>query len=381
MKKITRLVTLGAIVAMLALPALARNLATDEFAFQDQCSDENKNTYYATFRENLKTDQDKAYDMAKKYLACPTEGATEQTQAIIKYLQNFVTKYEAAKEKNQLSVLLYNEHKYQEAYDLGMKILAREPDNLKVLIDLGANGYLVPGLKNPALNAEALKDAKKALSLLEAGQAIDKWTPLSGKDEAMAYLNYTIGVFTVEKDSAAALKNLIKAAQFDTSLKKAPQIYGYIGAAYDEGYAKMQEQYTAKYKDQPETPESKLAVANINQVIDRIIDAYARAVALSTDPKLTAQKQAWQGRLKELYTYRFKSDAGLDGFIAGVLAKPLPPEPTPLTSLPAEPTTSPIGTSGTATTGTAAANTPNTQTSNGAAKTAGAKPTPGPTKP
>src|SRR5689334_11953077 len=240
MKKITRLVTLGAIVAMLALPALAKNLATDEFALQDQCSDENKNTYYATFRENLKTDQDKAYDMAKKYLACPAEGATEQTQAIIKYLQNFVTKYEAAKEKNSLGVLLYNEHKYQEAYDLGAKILAREPENLKVLIDLGTNGYLVQGLKNPALNAEALKDAKKALSLLEAGQTLTDWKPLESKDVAVAYLNYTIGVFTFETDPASALKSLLKSAQFETPLKKSPQTYASIGLAYENGpYKKL----------------------------------------------------------------------------------------------------------------------------------------------
>ena len=64
----------------------------------------NKNTYYATFppRETLNTDQVKAYDNAKKYLACPAEGATElQTQAIIKYLRNFVTKYEDVLEKEK----------------------------------------------------------------------------------------------------------------------------------------------------------------------------------------------------------------------------------------------------------------------------------------
>jgi hypothetical protein len=385
MKTITRLLTLGAIIAMLALPALAKNLAINEFAFQDQCSEENKNTYYATFRENLKTDQDKAYDNAKKYLACPAEGATEQTQAIIKYLKNFVTKYDDLHEKDKFPILLYNEHKYLEAYELGMRILAREPDNLKVMIDLGANGYLVQSLKNPKLNEEALKDAKAALVLLEGGKTVDKWNPLSGKDEAVAYLNYTIGVFTLETDATAALKNLLKSAQFESQLKKSPQTYALIGAAYENGpYAKLSDEYTKTYGGKDETPESKLALANVNQIVDRMIDAYARAVALATDPKLAPQKQVWATSLSDWYKYRHnKTTDGMDALIAGILQKPLPPEPTPLTSLPAEPAAS----TGTATTsGTTASTTaPNTQstTPSGAPKPAGTKPTTpsGPNKP
>ena len=373
MKTINRLVTMGAIVAVLALPVLAKSVTSNELALQDPCTEEGKTASYQAFVDTRKTDQDKAYESAKKYLACPQEGATEATQKIIDYLKKWVTAYEDLKEKSKFPDLLYNQRKYPEAYDLGMKMLTKDPENLKVLIDLGANGYLVQGLKNPTLNAEAVKDAKKALSMLEAGKTIEQWTPLSGKDEAMAYLNYTIGVFTVEQDPATALKNLIKAAQFETPLKKAPQTYAYIAVAYDNGpYAKQSEEYTQKYGGKDETPESKLAVANINQVVDRVIDAYARAVALATDPKLATQKTAWQARLAELYKYRFKSEAGMNEFIAGVLSKPLPPEPTPLTSLPAE-TTAPIGTSGAATTGTTTASTTaptgtQSNTTNGAAK-------------
>jgi hypothetical protein len=386
MKTITRLLTLGAIVAMLALPVLARNVATTEIALQDQCTTENKDAYYAAFVENRKTDQDKAYDNAKKYLACPAEGATEATQKIIDYLKKWVGAYEDLKEKQKFPDLLYNQRKYPEAYDLGIKMLAKEPENLKILIDLGANGYLVQNLKNPTLNAEAVKDAKKALALLEAGKTLEQWAPLSGKDEAMAYLNYTIGVFSLEGDPAGALKNLIKAAQFETPLKKSPQTYAYIGAAYENGpYAKQSEDYTKNFGGKDETPESKLALANVNQIVDRMIDAYARAVALATDPKLAAQKAVWSTSLGDWYKYRHnKTTDGMDAMVAGVLSKPLPPEPTPLTSLPAEP----AATNGTASAPvtTASTTTPaNTQsTAPGAAKPTGTKPatTPsGPNKP
>jgi hypothetical protein len=383
MKMINRFLTLGAIVAMLTIPALAKNVTTNEFAFQDQCSEENKTTYYATFRENFKTEQDKAYDNAKKYLACPAEGASEATQAIIKYLKDFVTKYEDLHEKDKLRVLLYNERKYPEAYDLGMKILTREPENLKILIDLGANGYLVQNLKNPTLNTEAVKDAKKALAMLEAGKTLEGWTPFSGKDEAVAYLDYTLGVFALESDPSGALKILIKVAQIETPLKKSPWTYASIGVAYENGpYAKQSDDYTKTYGGKDETPESKLALANVNQIVDRMIDAYARAVALATDPKLATQKQGWSTSLSDWYKYRHnKTTDGMEAMVAGVLSKPLPPEPTPLTSLPAEPA-NPNGTTGSTASTTAPASPQSTPPTGSAAKPAAAKPTPGgPNKP
>jgi len=365
MKKIIRLITLGATAAMLALPVAAKSLVNySDISVQDQCSSENKDAYYAAFLENRKTDQPKAYDNAKKYLACPPGGeVTEATQKIIDYLKKWSTAYDEGSRKSKLPALLYNEHKYPEAYALGRELLAADPENLKVLIDLGANGYLVTSLNQPQLNTDALNAAKKALGMLEAGKTVDDWAPLSGKDEAMAYLNYTIGVFTLQSDPSTALKNLIKAAQFETPLKKSPQTYAYIGGSYELGpYAKLSDEYTTKYKGQNETPESKLALANINQVVDRMVDAYARAVNLAgSDSKLATQKATWTERLTEWYKYRHNQTTdGMNEMVAGVLSKPLPPEPTPLTSLPAEPATTPIGNSGTTASTTAA-----TQPANG----------------
>lgn len=378
MKKIMRLLTLGATVAMLALPVAAKSLGTEP-KFQDQCTQENKDAYYAAFLANRKSDQVKAYDNAKKYLACPPGAeVTEGTKNIIDYLKRWSTAYEEAKEKQRLPVLLYNEKKYAEAYELGRKLLTAEPDNLKILTDLGANGYLVTSLKNPSLNTDALNYARKALALLETGKTVEDWQPLSGKDEATAYLNYTIGVFTLEQDPSSSLKNLIKAAQFETPLKKSPQTYAYIGGAYEAGpYAKQSKEYSEMYGGKDETPESKLALANVNQIVDRMIDAYARAVALAgADPNLVTLKQGWTESLTLWYKYRHnKMTDGMNEMLASVLSKPLPPEPTPLTSLPVEPAATPIGTSGTSgTTGTTASTTPaSSQSAGSTAKPAPAK--------
>ena len=383
MKTMIKLLSLGAIVAALALPLAAKSLSVTEISSQDQCTQENKDAYYAAFRENRQTDQAKAYDNAKKYLACPPGEASETTTKIIDYLKKWVGVYEDATEKQKIRTALYNDPRnYPLAYELGKKVLGREPDNLSILIDLGANGYLLASLKNAALNAEAVTHAKKAISLLEAGKTVEDWKPLAGKDEALAYLNYTIGVFTLETDPSAALKNLLKAAQFETPLKKSPFTYGYIGGAYESGqYAKLSDDYKTRFQGKDETPESKLALANINQIVDRMIDAYARAVALAGDPKFADQKKAWSTLLTDWYKYRYQKEDGMNEMIASILSKPLPPEPTPLTSLPvAAPASTPAATSGTGATSGATASTA-APSVNGAAKPATKTTTGGPNKP
>lgn len=362
MKKLITFLGICTTVAILALPTAAHNLiAQPDNAVQDQCSTESKAALYKTFTENFKTEQDKAYDAAKKYLACPADNADEGQQKIIAYLKNFVSKYEAADKKGRVRILLYNEKKYPEAYALGKEILSTEPDNLKILVDLGANGYLVAS--NPSLTGDALEYARKALAALESGKTLDDWQPLAGKDVAIAYLNYTIGALTLEKDPAGALKNLIKAAQFETPLKKSPYTYAYIAGAYETGpYAKQSAEYKTLYSGKDETPESKLALANINQLIDRMIDGYARAVALAgNDPTFAQPKTVWNESLTNWYKYRNNNSTdGLPQLLVSVLSKPLPPEPTPLTSLPpsSTPAATPANNSGTPGNGTApAANT------------------------
>src|SRR5215213_10565602 len=383
MKKLITFLSICTTVAILALPVAARNLiAQPDNGVQDAaCTQEAKDALYQSFLKNVKADQAKAYDEAKKYLACPAAGeVTEAQQKIIDYLKNFVAKYDAAMKKVNYRVKIYNEKKYAEAYAMGKAILATEPDNLQVLVDLGANAYLLPPLKDAALTAEGLGYAQKALQMLDSGKTLESWDPLGSKDVAVSYLNYSIGTLTVEKDPSGALKNLLKAAQFETpSLKKAPYTYAYIAGAYETGpYAKQSEEYKVKYSGKDETPESKLALANINQLVDRMIDAYARAVALAGSNADFAQvKTGWNESLTTWYKFRNadKTD-GLDQVIAGILSKPLPPEPTPLVSLPATTpaTGSPVGSSG-------AAQGNGSGTGNGAAPTttAPANPKPAPT--
>lgn len=357
MKKLIEMICVCAIVVMAALPALANRLSEPDDVVQDQCTPEKKTPVYNEFRQNLKSDQAKAYELAKKWLACPEVAGEEQ---ITPYLKNFVALYEKASRKDQITDLVYNKKDFAKAFEMGKAVLADEPENLKVLIDLAYAGY---ASKSATYNTETLAYAKKAIQLIESGKTQDNWNPYTSKDEALGYLYNAIGSLTVQKDAAEGLTALIKAAQFEGKIKKGPFTYGTIAGAYEAGpYAKLSADYKAKFEGKDETPESKLALENINQVVDRMIDAYARAVALAgNDPANQAAKKEWMDSLSTWYKYRHnQTDAGMNELLAGILAKPLPPEPTPLTTLPASvSTTSPAsgansGSSpGTSTTGTA----------------------------
>ena len=335
MKKMTMFLMLGATVALLAMPVAAANVVTANFAVQDQCTAEGKNALYQEFLKYRKDDQAKAFDAAKKYLACPTAEVTEDQQKIIDYLKKWSTAYDQGMMAVNFDKALWTDKNYPEAFRIGDVLLAKNPEDLKVLTGLGTNGYLVVA-KNPELAPKALDDARKALVIIEGGKALDNWGPLTNKETALAYLNFTAGTLTLEKDPSNALKNLIKAAQYETPLKKSPFTYAYIAGAYETGpYARQSEEYKTKFGGKDETPESKLALANINQLVDRMIDGYARAVSLAgSDANFAKQKPVWQESLTTWYKYLHNNTDGMDQYVAAVTTKPLPPEPTPLTSLP-----------------------------------------------
>ena len=345
MTKIIRVIAIYASLAMVPVFANVIELKAQTPAAspaQGQCTPENKLAWYTEFRATFKTDQNRAYDLAQKYLACPSEAGEE---SIRNYLKNtFVAVIDKARRTPRVAELVYDKKDYAKAFELGKQVLVDEPDNVKVLMDLAYAGYLAAGSKVETFNADSVVYAKKAIQLLQAGTVPDNWAPYTNKDEALSYLNNTIGVLTLHRNASEALPFLLKAAQFEGKLKKQPVTYGNIGDAYQTGpYDKLSTDYKTKFEGKDESPESKLALENINQVIDRMIDAYARAVALSgTDPVYQATKKVWLETLTGWYKYRHnQSDVGLTDLIAGVMAKPLPPEPTPLTTLPpATPTTS-----------------------------------------
>lgn len=351
MKKTIMFLSVCATVMLLTLPASANRIQLYADQPQEPCSLEGRTALYKAFLADYKGDTAKANEAAKKYVACPVDPADEAEVTRVKYLNNWISKYEKLNRVTRMTQLIIDK-KYADAFPIGKDILNDEPENQRVILDLTNAGYAA---NNAALDADTVMYAKKSIQLIESGKAPEKWTPFDSKDDALGWLNYIIATRTIKNSPADAIPYFIKAASYDGKIKKLPFTYNALGEAYEKGpYAKLSADYKAKFEGKDETPESKLALENINQIVDRMIDAYARAVALAgTDSQYTDIKAKSLDAATFYYKVRHdKSDAGLNEMIASVLSKPLPPEPTPLTTLPT-PAATPASGPGTSTSGAA----------------------------
>ena len=357
MKKTIGLLSICATLALLALPVFANSFYSSADEIQDPCSPDGKIALYAEFYKEIKGDQTKAYEAAKKYVACPADTGEQTPEAKdaeakrIAYLKNFMAKWEKAHRKDQLTDLVFNKKDYPAAFEVGKQVFADDPAYVKGYMQLAYAGAVS---QNASLANDTITFAQKAIEMIEAGKAPDTWAPFENKDDALAKLNYAIGSLKLKDSPDQAIPYLLKAANYTSKLKQVPLTYAYLAEAYERGpYAKQSAEYQSKYQGKDETPESKLALENINQLVDRMIDAARRAVALAGNDPQTRRQSQWMTALTDLYKFRNKSDAGLNEMIAGILAKPLPPLPTPITTLPTTPASTPASGSGTSTTGSA----------------------------
>ncbi|HEY6047292.1 MAG TPA: hypothetical protein VIU65_11860 [Pyrinomonadaceae bacterium] len=339
MRWVNRLITLAAVVSISAVAAMAQGA---------ECTDEFKTATYSKWYDNRADHQDVAYEAAVEYFKVCTNPPADDPYA--KALRTFKEKYEALKANQSVATQFENAVKtnnYAETMRLGKQIVAGTPDNSLVYIFMANTG-----LGDPNLLTESGQAAKKAIELIEAGKTFSP--AYKTKDQALAALTYIIAKATAKTSAVDSIPFFIKTVRYDSDLKKDARVYNELAAAHGERVAKLTADYQP-FIGKPETNESKLILANLNQAIDLQIDALARATALAD----AANKPALMDRLAELYKFRNKSDTGLNELLAGVLGKPVPDIPKPITELPTPvpsptPTTPASGPGGSNTTGGAA---------------------------
>ena len=312
---------LAAFMALLFITLASRQ----SVVLAQETDDPVKIQIYNRFVENRVPNPGAAYQAARDYLA----KYQKDKDQYVDYLSKWVMFYERDERKRELPGLI-NEKKFAEAYAAGAKILADEPNYLRAQIDLGYAGYIASTEKNEQFNNDALGYARKAITAIEGGQAPSEWAPFKGKDDTLAYLNYAVGYLTLKTTPEQSIDSLLKAARYESEIKRTPSTYYFLGVAYETGpYKTLSAAYQKDFADKPETPQSKAALEKLNVVMDRIIDAYARAVAASgTDPKTEAQRREWTAKLSTYYKFRNAgSETGMDEFIKSSLQKPLPAKP------------------------------------------------------
>src|SRR5205807_9869425 len=127
--------------------------------------------------------------------------------------------------------------KYSDQIKYGKQLLATDADNPGINIILGS-----AGLGDPNVLSDSSQYAKKSIELIEAGKP---FAPFTSKDQALAYLNYVLAK-NAKSDPNTAINYLVKAAKYDSDLKKNPLLYNDLATAYGEGpVAKFAKDYQA----------------------------------------------------------------------------------------------------------------------------------------
>lgn len=286
--------------------------------------DEFKVTTYKRFVDNREPNPAAAYQAAKDYMVRYSKEDDQYTR----YLKQWIAAFEKDDRQDTLLRAIYTEKNYAAGFGLAKQVLTDDPEDVKALIALGYGGYLATtNAKNETFNADAERYAQKAIQLLESGKSPDAWEPFKSREDTLASLNYAVGFTGLKARPEESIARFIRVIQIDSDLRKTPSPFYLLAEAYEKGpYKSLSSDYSKRFANQPETPESKAALENINKVMDRVIDAYARAVALAgNEPQYQTAKAGWTKQLTALYKFRHAdSDAGLTEFIAGVLSKPLP---------------------------------------------------------
>lgn len=340
MKNVLRLLAFAALVTVFALPSYAQDAAPAQTpAATGPCTEaEAKAALYNKFRENFNKSaelQKTAYESGKEYLTKYGACTDPADVTIIKYIQGWIAKYEKA-------TLEFNCNKAVNdtpatAFQACQPWVAANPENVKTYLWLVTAGLKNVTAKNDSTNADAANAARRALALLEQGKTTDIWQPYASQAEAAPGLNYHVGFFTLKNSPAEAVTYLLKAAQSNSSYAKEPTTYDYLAAAYINSELKtLVADYKAKCEGKDASPECDALLNKVNAVTHRIVDAYARSVALTpAGPLKDTRKANLVTFYKQLHDGK---EDGLNELVAGILAKPImlpgqePPPPAPATS-------------------------------------------------
>lgn len=355
MKKLTRMLTIAALSAVAFAPAFAQQptASPSPAAGQGQESEADaKRRLYTIYYENYANNPATAYTAAQEYIR--RFGSTNDQY--VAALREFITIHEN-RMRGEADAAVYRAiaaQQYPEAFRLGRERIAANPDNLKMMINLALAGLraTLAGTNPPAadITADSLNYATRSLQAIQAGrvpagEGTAAWEPFTTREDTVSWLNYTLGTLNLRTNPTEAANYLRRVAEGNGAAKREPTTYSYLAFVYNTEYERLRQDYQTRFPvGSEETPESVAALAILNSSIDRIMDAYARAITASNtsenQPRYQAQRTEWTTALTGLYRFRNNnSEEGLQAFITGAASRPLPQPGQPPMAMPNQATT------------------------------------------
>lgn len=289
-----------------------------------QRNDSEREVLYSRFSENKKIPiserQRQAYEAAKEYI----NRFNESTDKYLPEMRRFVSEYERVLRQYEIHTL-YTSKNFPKAFERGRAILATDPDNFYVLAVLSEAAYDESRAARPTYDDEAADYTRRAIALLDSDR-LTKTDPFTSKESGRGFLNFALGWFLRSKNPQEAASALVLAAKSDSTYKTNPATYNLLGNTLIKGeYTTLSTEYNQKFGNQHPSPEQQAMLEKIMKVGERAVDAYARAVALTTQPEQQEGKAKILAQLTNLYKgFHNNSDEGLTELIANVLSKPLP---------------------------------------------------------
>jgi len=238
-----------------------------------------------------------------------------------------------------------------EVYAAGREILAKQPDNLNIMVPMAMSGILASYKNNNKYADESVKLSNTIISKLKAGaQPTEGKKNAAGegtygalkleftKQEALDELAFGNAYITnsVKKDKKAALPMYYELSQSSPKYKNEPRVYGAIGDYYLEESTKLSKEIPPMIEKQKALPtdeekikmdaEIEAKIAMFNGYAERALDAFARAYKLapSGTPAEKTYKDTVYKVIVDLYKSRFEKETGINEYIAAAVAKPFP---------------------------------------------------------
>lgn len=230
--------------------------------------------------------------------------------------ERFIKTFNNDVESDRMKALVVDEYvranRVDEAFTFGGTLLAKQPENITVLSILAIAGSEEARKQNPKYATQTWQYGLKAIELIEANKK-----PANMDDAFWTYhqsllpqLYLSVGTLALAGGKPAeARPRLEKAIQLNPS---EPTAYFFLGGLIDDEYRVVAESYQAM----KEGPEKQETLKKATELMDKVIDLYARALGAAADkPNLKATYDQVLEQITPYYRYRYKSTTGLQALI------------------------------------------------------------------
>ncbi len=260
----------------------------------------------------------KARPQVAGYIVNLVYGVTEPNQRLAlaqKYLALFTEPTEATMGRPALIDSYVMLKRYDEAFDNGATYLVSNPEEVQILVLLAVTGAEQVRNQNGKYIKASRQYGAKAIELIEADKkpaSMDSGSWVKQKAR-LPELYQQMGVMAlVEQNTTEAEANLEKAAKLNPA---EPFNYAMLGAITNNNYQTV----ALNVRSMPDSKSKDEMVQKANTLLDKVIEQYARAVALSTGkPEYQTLHDQVLLDLTAYYKYRHKnSDEGMQKYIDG----------------------------------------------------------------